>query len=316
MIGLLVGLILASIILLIKTQAIIVTEYRTLLNGKVIVGNRLSSPPHKKFYDRDKVRLSEKLHKADSLYKLTGNSNANYDLGTMYLYTGQYLDAKKIFQRITLKSSGIYQTEGNLATAYELLGQNDSALYWVKKACEIDSNAYNDSEWIHIKILEAKMKANGNEQYLWDNSILSLDFGNDVIPVNKNNIDLERLEKQLYYQLEERMSHYSPKDPVVAQLLFDLGNVCAITTEVKKGLDVLEVAKEYGYKSELLDQRLAYFNQLQSKAYFYNLQLEIRRRLGTNIRIFFLLFVGIFIVSLLIMIYLFNRLIKKWKKKV
>ncbi|MBN8572739.1 MAG: hypothetical protein J0M05_02405, partial [Candidatus Kapabacteria bacterium] len=127
----------------------------------------------------------------------------------------------------------------------------------------INPTSHHSSEWIHIKILQAKLKAKDNQKYLWEHSILSLDFGEDKIPVNKTNRDLHNLQKQLYAQLNERMYFIKPKDPIVAQLLFDLGNICALTTDVQNTLQVYQEAKHYGYTSELVDKRISYLEQVQ-----------------------------------------------------
>ncbi len=243
-----------------------INEYRTLLSGEVVYAEAVDKAPGPRFNSEDHSGLLKKLHEADSIYRLTGKLEDYSDLGAMFLYTGQYLQAKKIFLEIERNAPGLYQTAANLGTTYELLGRNDSALYWIRKAVEINPGSHRGSEWIHVKILEAKIKANGSENYLWTHSILGLNFGDDKAPENKNNIDLYSLRDHLYEQLEERMFFIKPKDPVVAQLLFDLGNVMAITEDVKSGLQIYEAAKEYGYSSHLLSIRESYFNSLQSKA--------------------------------------------------
>jgi tetratricopeptide (TPR) repeat protein len=247
-----------------------INEYRALLSGEVIFTDAGNVSPIGRFNANNKPYLLKKLHVADSIYKLTGKLEDYSDLGSMLIYTGQYLKAKQIFQEIEQKTPGLYQTAANLGTAYELLGQNDSALYWIKRAVEINPNSHRGSEWIHVKILEAKVRANGDEKYLWTHSILSLDFGDDKIPINKNNLDLQNLRDHLYDQLNERISFIKPKDPIVAQLLFDLGNVCALTMDATSGLQVYQSAKEYGYASDLFDNRLSYFEKLQFKADFRN----------------------------------------------
>ncbi|MEO6907479.1 MAG: hypothetical protein ABI210_06275, partial [Abditibacteriaceae bacterium] len=130
----------------------------------------------------------------------------------------------------------------------------------------INPNSHQGSEWIHLKILEAKVHANGNPDYFRTHNILGLDFGQDKIPVNKTKRDLDQTEEQLYDQLEERMTFINPKDPVVAQLLFDTGNITAITEDVGAALDIYAEARSYGYSGELIDKREKYFQQLKKAA--------------------------------------------------
>jgi len=289
-----------------------INEYRALLSGEVIFTDADNASPIGRFNANNQPYLLRKLQEVDSIYKLTGNLEDYSDLGSMLIYTGQFLKAKKIFQEIEQKSPGLYQTAANLGTTYELLGQNESALYWIKRAVEINPNSHRGSEWIHVKILEAKIKTNGNEKYLWTNSILSLDFGDDKIPVNKNNIDLQNLRDHIYDQLNERMSFIKPKDPIVAQLLFDLGNVCALTIDATSGLQVYQTAKEYGYTSDLFDKRQSYFEKLQLKADFRN----NTEGWAKDNPMFALIIVGtIFIGGLAEIVFLFRRIKKKRHEK-
>lgn len=289
-----------------------INEYRTLLSGEVIFTDAGNAAPIGRFNVNNKPYLLEKLHEADSIYRLTGKLEDYSDWGSMLIYTGQYLKAKQIFQDIEQKTPGLYQTAANLGTAYELLGQNDSALYWIKRAVEINPNSHRGSEWIHVKILEAKVKANGDEKYLWTHSILSLDFGDDKIPVNKTDLDLKKLRDHLYDQLNERMSFIKPKDPIVAQLLFDLGNVCALTMDATSGLQVYQTAKEYGYTSDLFDKRISYFEKLQLKADFRN----NTEGWAKDNPMFALIIVGtIFVGGLVGIIFLFRRIKKRRHEK-
>jgi tetratricopeptide (TPR) repeat protein len=247
-----------------------INEYRTLLNGKMIYTDAGNVAPRGRFNQHNKPYLVKRLNEAERVYNRTGKLEDYSDLGAMLVYNGQYLKAKQIFLEIEQKAPGLYQTAANLGTTYELLGENDSALYWIKRAIEINPDSHGGSEWIHVKILEAKIKAKGNEQYLWKHNVLSLDFGADKIPLNKNSIDLNKLREHLYDQLNERMSFIKPKDPIVAQLLFDLGNVCALARDATSGLQIYQSAKEYGYASVLFDKRLSYFKEMQQKADFRN----------------------------------------------
>ncbi|MFN8438451.1 MAG: tetratricopeptide repeat protein [Cytophagales bacterium] len=252
-----------SLIKTINVQSCI-NEYRTLLSGEVVYIDAEDLLPQAKF--SDKTSLLKELGELEKLYNKTKKIEDYSDLGSMYVYLGNYNKAKLIFKEIEKKSPGRYQTAANLGTTYELLEQNDSALYWIKRAVKINPNSHDGSEWIHIKILETKIKAKGDNNKLWNQNILSLNFGSTEIPQSPPNVDLNQLEKHLYIQLCERMTFIKPKNPIVAQLLFDLGNVRALTSDVKSGLLVFQIAQEYGYSSEILNKRLLYFETLQQES--------------------------------------------------
>ena len=241
-----------------------------MLNGTTVFTDADNVAPIGRFGFSDKSYLLKKLYEADSIYKATGKIEDYSDYGAMLIYNGQYLEGKRVFQEIESKSPGLYATAANLGTTYEILGINDSAYFWINKALGINPKSHQGSEWIHLKILEAKIKSNNDHTYFQNHSILSLDFGHTEIPENRSKLDLEVLRDQLYHQLNERMTFIKPKDLIVGQLLFDLGNVNAITRDVKSGLQVFEVAKEYGFQSKLLDKREKHFKSLQRTAEFRN----------------------------------------------
>ena len=244
-------------------------EYRALLNGKIVYREAVNpnAAPRARFdSEEDKAFLRERIKEVDSIYKLKHSINDYSDLGTLLAYNGQLIKAKRIFLDIESKYPGLYQTAANLGTTYELLGKNDSALLWIRKAISINPDSHEGSEWIHLKILEAKIKAKGDSKYLWTYNILSLDFGDNEVPKLPPNIDLLKISKDLFHQLEERMTFVKPKDPIVAQLLYNLGNAIAIRDDVTSALQIYKVAEEYGYSTPLFETRRAYFTNLQSEA--------------------------------------------------
>jgi len=213
--------------------------YRSLLDGTTIEGTGMSEIPQAHFdLDSHNTRkiLKQKLHRAYELYSKTHALKDYNDFGALLVYSGQYTRAQKIFQEIEAKKPGLYATAANQGTVDELLGNNKEAYHWIKRGLEINPDSHHGSEWIHLKILEAKVHAKGNPDYYRTHNILGLDFGQDKIPVKKTKRDLHQTKKQLYYQLEERLTFIKPKNPIVAQLLFDAGNITAITDDVKRRL--------------------------------------------------------------------------------
>lgn len=300
-------MLLATLLLTEQMALCCINEYRTLLDGSIEFTDAKNAAPFGRFSAANKSFLLQKLHQADSVFKATGKNEDYSDLGAMLIYNGQYQKAKLLYIEIEGKTPGLYATAANLGTTYELLGQVDSALLWINKAIKINPDSHNGSEWIHLKILEAKLKANGDEKYFLTHSILSLDFGDAEKPENKNELDLLKLRKQLYHQLNERMTFVKPKDPIVAQLLFDLGNLSAMTMDVKSGLQVYAVAKEYGFSSELLDKREKLFTKLQQKADF---RTKTEGWVKNNIATAFILLLTTFSALVVGLIYLRKRLKK------
>jgi tetratricopeptide (TPR) repeat protein len=290
-----------------------INEYRAHLDGSVEFSDAgVYAVPYPKYNLDDKANLLTKLNEADTLYKRTKRLEDYSDFAALLVYDGQYERAKQIFIYIESKKPGLYNTAANLGTTYELLGMNDSAYYWIKKAMRINPNSHGGSEWIHLKILEAKIKAKGDEKYLWAHSILSLDFGRNEKPENINKLDLEKLREQIHIQLEERMSFIKPKDPVVAQLLFDLGNLSAMTLDVKSGLEIFAVAERYGYASDLLNKRKAHFLRLQSRAEVWE---KTKDTVKHNPKLTLAIVAVIFVGSVFVVAFFIRRRIRRRKSE-
>lgn len=102
-----------------------------------------------------------------------------------------------------------YETSTNLGTAYELIGDIDNALLWIKKGIELNPHSHDGTEWLHYKILEAKKKIENNPNFLVNSSIFDI-----------SNIDTYDGIKALTYQLEERTKLIQPPNKVIADLYF------------------------------------------------------------------------------------------------
>lgn len=194
------------------------------------------------------------IDQLDSLFKATNDIDYLSDKGLLLILTTKYEEAIKVYQKIESIQPNRYSTASNIGTAYELIGENKKALEWIKKAVKIDSNSHHNSEWIHVKILEAKI--NG-EQLHTTQFLLNTQFGNKITPESKlNNNQLYHLSQALYYQLNERVSFVKPKEKIVAQLLFDLGNLAFLQKDYYDAKEDFKLAKEYGLATDLLESRI------------------------------------------------------------
>lgn len=270
-------LILGCLFLLPKTTFGCMNEYWGIVNGKLHVGdekekfnkipmgNNLKDSHMGLLFDE----MTERYRKKPTL--------ENYsDYAAVLIYKGKYQQAKKILLEIEQKKANLYNTAANLGTVYELLGQNDSALAWIRKAVEINPQSHYSSEWIHVKILEEKVKAGNDAAYFYKNSVLGLNFGQDTIPQNNNKIDLKDYSDKLYYQLSERMSFIKPKDPIIAQLTFDLANLYMLQNRLREAFFTFDKAKEYGFDNKLFDGRF----QLSKKLYQEKRNLALEEQIN------------------------------------
>lgn len=184
------------------------------------------------------------------------------------ILNGEYAAAIEKLEALESAHPGNYSTAANLGTAYELAGDNKNALHWITEGMKRNENSHYGTEWLHKKILEAKVAMENDPSYLNNNHILS--FSEDRNP-NKpyayeydgRVFHYEELLKALHYQLGERMLFVKPDDAVVADLLYSFAVLEATTRVLEPAVELLPLAKEYGYHDTAeLDARLARYQQI------------------------------------------------------
>lgn len=177
------------------------------------------------------------------------------DYAVALIYLGDFIKAKNIYHQIETEHPGLYTTASNLGTIYELTGKPDSALIWIQKSIDINPYSHGGSEWIHIKILEFKIK--GKEDY--STSILGLDFGQKNRPKSQlNDVKLAKLQDHIEHQLKERGNFVKPKNLIVGSLYNDLGDIMLLQKKLDEAEEMYSHAKEYGFESDLMNQRIDY----------------------------------------------------------
>ncbi|WP_299247649.1 hypothetical protein [uncultured Cytophaga sp.] len=204
------------------------------------------------------------LENLDSLWKATDSIEYLSDYGVVLMYQEKYQDAKTVFLTVEKSRPNSYLTASHLSSVYELMGDNSAALLWVQKAIHLNPLLNDSSEWLHVKILEAKM--NGARCFNSD-FLLGVNFGRDSLPVSSfSQPELMRLRKSVFLQLNEQLTFIQPKDKIVAQLLFDLANLSLLTgADIYAVNDVYSMAKSYGYDGSLFDKRSSYAKNLSLK---------------------------------------------------
>jgi tetratricopeptide (TPR) repeat protein len=174
---------------------------------------------------------------------------ARSDHAALLVYKGRPQEAIALLESLEQQHPGNYVVAANLGTAYELAGNDAEALRWIREGIKRNPASHAGTEWLHVKILEAKLALARDPAWLETHSVLGLDFGEDPIPTIPQQWpegqDLQSTRKALQYQLHERLGFVKPPDPVVGSLLADLGSVVAIDTVVEHALPVYDLALAY-----------------------------------------------------------------------
>jgi tetratricopeptide (TPR) repeat protein len=237
-----------------KTFACLNGENRVLKHGYLIYEDHEGNVPFGHDFYVTVEEVERELKILDSLYTSTHDLDYLTDKGLFLILSGQYQKAIDFYLQLETLAPNRYSTASNIGTAYELVGQNENALEWINRAVAIDPSSHNNSEWIHVRILEAKI--NG-DNYITSQHLLNTDFGLDAVPTSKSSKDeLNVLHNALYFQLNERMSFVKPQDKIVAQLLFDLGNIAYLLGNYSDASADYRFAKDYGLTGQLIDGRI------------------------------------------------------------
>src|ERR1044072_359909 len=174
-------------------------------------------------------RLEGKMQKEHSYMLLS-----DYAVGLLKL--GKTKEAVDLLAELYRHYPNEYQIASNLGTAYELNGQNDSALKYIKRGMELNPNDHEGSEWIHVKILETKLKLAADSNWLKTHSVLEL------TPVQK--VD-SNVRKQLLIQLQERFPFSPGPNAIMANLFIDLGDLYANTSSIEYAKLFYQIANTY-----------------------------------------------------------------------
>lgn len=147
---------------------------------------------------------------------------------------------------------GDYSTAANLGTAYELAGNNAMAHFWIAKGIERNPESHYGTEWLHLRILEAKIAMEDDPDYLKNRHIVPVPedgnfFGGYRIETGGVPKGWGGAKLALRYQLGERMLFVKPQDPVVADLLYSAARLHASLRDWREAAILLELAREYGY---------------------------------------------------------------------
>jgi len=204
------------------------------------------------------ARMEQKLRGAKGF-----DERNDYAVALMYL--GRAGEAVDLLEQLEKEKPGDYATAANLGTAYELAGRNREARQWIQEGIKRNSDSHYGTEWLHVKILDAKIQQEADPAYFDKHSVLNLDYRAlapqaEKIPVNGEARDVKNVTDALLFQLSERLKFVKNADPVVASLLFDYAAIEAGTGALEPARALLKMAAEYGYSASRVNSLVKSFD--------------------------------------------------------
>lgn len=232
------------------------------LSGDALVGQLRQVEPRQHWVDLE--RHLDAMNDPDF--------HSRNDLAVALVHLGRLPEALEILTRIEREHPGEYVTAANLGTTYELAGNDAEALRWIREGIARNRNAHFGTEWLHLRILEAKLALRTDPHWLETHALLGIDFGDAVIPKapasfpddNSGQPATARdVTDALFYQLHERYAFVRTPEPIVGSLLFDWANLTTRTEVLESAAALYREALRFGTpRRELARRRLRHVEQV------------------------------------------------------
>jgi tetratricopeptide (TPR) repeat protein len=220
-----------------------------------------------KLIERKLTKLKQQLDKKQD-YKLLS------DYAVLLLKAGKTTEALDILIELSKHYPNEYKIASNLGTAYELNGDVEKAIQFIKRGMELSPGAHEGSEWVHISVLETKLKMALDTAYLSKNSVLNL------TEEKKNN---PLIRDQILIQVRERFPFSPGPNPIMVSLLIDLADCYVNTASIEFSKALYTISENYyGAEKEVIDAKIKAMLVLRNK---YSKVYPEKRQRGQNIKI-------------------------------
>lgn len=148
------------------------------------------------------------------------------DLAVGWILTGKAAQGIQLLRDLEKREPGNAIVAANLGTALELNGDDQEALLWIRESVRRDPKEHEGSEWVHVKILEAKLALARDRNWLRTHSVVGWREGQQLLAdergLVRSPVDLVA---PIKYQLRERVHFVKPPDAIVGDLYLTLGDI-------------------------------------------------------------------------------------------
>lgn len=188
--------------------------------------NTFESELYGQFQRGDKAAIEMTIATLDAKYAAHKTMEYGNDRAVARIMVGRYDEAIKLLRETEKLNPGNARLAANLGTALELKGDDAEALKWIREGVRRDAREHRGTEWLHVRILEAKLQRAKDPRWFEKHNILGLDFGAGARPALPKlpadamgaRVTVEGILDAIAYQSYEREKFVRPPDPIMADL--------------------------------------------------------------------------------------------------
>lgn len=200
----------------------------------------------------DLAAMARVLAEAEAAHSRSATVENTNDLAVTQVLVGQVDEGIRLLRDLEKQNPGSAIIAANLGTALELSGDDEEALMWIRESVRRDPNEHEGSEWVHVKILEAKITLKKNPNWLRTRSVVGWREGQQLMADERGRVRSPAdLIRPITYQLQERTRFVQPPDPVVGDLYLTLGDVAHSTSAAYDSLWERDDAEADNYAQAL-----------------------------------------------------------------
>jgi len=184
--------------------------------------------------------------KAENAYRNAPTQENANDLAVAWILSGKSPQGIQLLREIESRPPRSAKVAANLGSALELAGENDEALQWIRESVRRDASEHRGSEWVHVKILEARLAIIRNPDWLIDHSVMGWSPDKPLRDNAGKARRLDVLQEQIRDQLAERDVFVAPPDAIAGDLYVTLGDIGMTHSSAAQASEDYGQALKYG----------------------------------------------------------------------
>lgn len=172
---------------------------------------------------------------------LSASTSEKYKYISNYCATliklGRHKESIPILENLLKDKPNEYEIIANIAVAYELNGQIDEALTSLKKSISLNPKSHKESEWFHLRILEAAINLRENKLNPEEISVLKLQSNTSA-----------KIGFQISYQLKERIPLTKAPNNLLSKAIEESADFYGANISLEWAIELYAIA--IGYSSD------------------------------------------------------------------